>query len=55
MSYDGRCVTPLDGIKNLPASLEDARAVDEPEFNPHIALEALSFLDDGNLSRLSCA
>ena len=44
-----------DGRIDLPTALASAQALYGPQFNPQIALKALSFFDEGNLRRLSKA
>jgi hypothetical protein len=44
-----------DGRIDLSTALASAQAIYGPQFNPQIALKALSFFDDGNLRRLSKA
>ena len=41
-----------DGRIDLPTALAGARALYGPQFNPQIALKALSFFGEGNLRRL---
>jgi len=42
-----------DGRIDLPTALASARAIYGEQFNPQITLKALSYFDDGNLSRLA--
>jgi Nucleotidyl transferase AbiEii toxin, Type IV TA system len=42
----------VDGRIDLPAALASARAIYGAEFNPQVTLKALSYFDDGDLSRL---
>jgi hypothetical protein len=42
-----------DGRIDLSTALASAQALYGPQFNPQIALKALSFFDEGNLRRLS--
>ncbi len=42
-----------DGRVDLPTALASAQALYGPQFNPQIALKALSFFDEGNLRRLA--
>jgi hypothetical protein len=44
-----------DGRIDLPTALASAQALYGPQFNPQIALKALSFFDEGNLRRLAKA
>jgi len=44
-----------DGRVDLPTALAGAQALYGPQFNPQIALKALSFFDEANLRRLSKA
>lgn len=44
-----------DGRIDLPTALASAQALYGPQFNPQIALKALSFFDEGDLRRLSKA
>ncbi len=44
-----------DGRIDLPTALASAQALYGPQFNPQIALKALSFFDEGNLRRLGKA
>jgi len=44
-----------DGRIDLPTALASARAIYGEQFNPQITLKALSYFDDGNLSRLDKA
>jgi Nucleotidyl transferase AbiEii toxin, Type IV TA system len=44
-----------DGRIDLPTALASAQALYGLQFNPQIALKALSFFDEGNLRRLSKA
>ena len=44
-----------DGRIDLPTALASAQALYGPQFNPQIALKALSFFDEGNLRRLTKA
>lgn len=44
-----------DGRIDLSTALASAQALYGPQFNPQIALKALSFFDEGNLRRLSKA
>jgi hypothetical protein len=44
-----------DGRIDLSTALASAQALYGPQFNPEIALKALSFFDEGNLRRLSKA
>jgi hypothetical protein len=44
-----------DGRIDLPTALASARAIYGGQFNPQITLKALSYFDDGNLSRLADA
>jgi Nucleotidyl transferase AbiEii toxin, Type IV TA system len=44
-----------DGRIDLPTALASAQALYGPQFNPQVALKALSFFDEGNLRRLSKA
>ncbi len=41
-----------DGRVNLPTALASARAIYGAQFNPQITLKALSYFEDGNVSRL---
>ena len=45
----------LDGRIDLPTALASARAIYGEQFNPQITLKALSYFEDGNLSRLDKA
>jgi hypothetical protein len=44
-----------DGRIDLSTALAGAQALYGPQFNPQIALKALSFFDEGNLRRLAKA
>jgi hypothetical protein len=44
-----------DGRIDLPTALASAQALYGRQFDPQIALKALSFFDEGNLRRLSKA
>jgi hypothetical protein len=44
-----------DARIDLPTALASAQALYGPQFNPQIALKALSFFDEGNLRRLAKA
>jgi hypothetical protein len=44
-----------DGRIDLPTALASALALYGPQFNPQIALKAVSFFDEGNLRRLAKA
>ncbi len=44
-----------DGRIDLSTALASAQALYGPQFNPQIALKALSFFDEGNLRRLAKA
>ena len=42
-----------EGRIDLPTALASARALYGGQFNPQITLKALSYFDDGNLTRIS--
>ena len=44
-----------DGRIDLPTALASAQVLYGPQFNPQIALKALSYFDEGNLRRLAKA